>query len=616
MPKIEDTYLVGREHGPIHVRVIGDDDGTARELIGFSRVVLGKLKQRMQLAEIDSDMVLSGEDTKRLPSGAVVHVKSIIGRDGQADIDSISIDVSGAGEERKYRCLGYIVQGIFDMSAAGPDYRGGLSMSYKVTLPSGKVFIRDAQNPGDFEGYPDFNSKYDPVTTESTAVYVRDVTRTHSYTSTAPDTYIYTGPGDASLGVSLGWSVTRAPEYYVTSCTDDSGSTIAYLGSYQMRADLINVYFTHDFAEFIFVPGNLGNFSSLTVDVVETVRSDVGYGIYYTGALDRLGGAIDICVPSNGGLLASPWYGVYPDEDAWLQDWENIRRKTIMDEIALIATEDARLIYDAWIQEYNSVLIPSMDNRTYELLTESTHGEFYNFETICKHPEDLGAMTSLGFFFSSDGKFLLSDPRESVGSTPAGSGVLFMIGLSGEDLRFQLSQRIIELNTTAFEHHDIHDPPVRCQPLWDNIVVDNVLDPGTGFSGSGGTTWGGPTNPIAQPTIRAQLENYPPNELTGFMSFDILQVGESRAVSEPFGIPIRVESGEHRVALYTTSDTTDFPLQRIRVYLYLEGWGVYVVEYPGSLLNPDTQEFDSGLSINIGDYRAISDIIKTIPNPV
>jgi hypothetical protein len=124
--QFNDEEIGGKAYEPFGVTLHGDKT-RAKGLIGYGQALLGNLKHRMQLGGLEQ-----GRERKVLPDGSVIQFSSIKGP--LADLDKIDIfvpQVSSDKSGRRYRCIGYVVQGFTDDSQTYVDFY--------VELPSGKT---------------------------------------------------------------------------------------------------------------------------------------------------------------------------------------------------------------------------------------------------------------------------------------------------------------------------------------------------------------------------------------------------------------------------------------------------------------------------------------------
>ena len=129
--KFEDDPIGGKETGPIRFSFAGDRAG-GEQLASFGQAVLGALKQRMWLGGIQTL-----NQTVRLDDGSVVYVSSILGLDGAADINHVSIFVPVKKGKKKtegaWKCLGFVAEAFGDVGAAKGVYVLAPGLNYRFT---------------------------------------------------------------------------------------------------------------------------------------------------------------------------------------------------------------------------------------------------------------------------------------------------------------------------------------------------------------------------------------------------------------------------------------------------------------------------------------------------
>ncbi len=208
MPKFEDLFLVGKETGPVNIRITGDNDELGRSMIGQARNLLGQLKQQTQLGGIRQN-----SHKVRYVDGSSIFVHTILGEDGSADIDSILIDVGGKKEAGKHRCYGYILQGYTVDEVLDPYYDNYLY--FPVTFGTDSLDPTDGVDAVNvsFDNYPDFGAKY--VIREGSKVdevFVASYKRTFGASPGAePARLDFSGPLEAPLPTpAAGWSWSTA----------------------------------------------------------------------------------------------------------------------------------------------------------------------------------------------------------------------------------------------------------------------------------------------------------------------------------------------------------------------------------------------------------------------
>jgi len=172
--RFEDVEIGGIENGPVNIKTVGDKDKAA-QYIRHARVVLGNLKQYMQLNEYTS---LQTE--VKLADGTKIRAMS--NTNGLTDIDKVFIDVpttAATTTNEPPTVLGYIVFSNKDFTLITPTEK---EVGNRAKDSSGNAIdfnVWDAV----FVGYPDNGVKLTTLTNspEFQQVSVNDYTEGTSW---------------------------------------------------------------------------------------------------------------------------------------------------------------------------------------------------------------------------------------------------------------------------------------------------------------------------------------------------------------------------------------------------------------------------------------------------
>ena len=592
--KFDDIHIGGKEVEPVNLRFKGSLE-KARQYVGEGRKVLGELKRRMQLSMIDPEQIFQNQVTKKYRDGTVIYCHSILGVDEQSDIDTVLIDTTSVG--KRLRCLGYIIQGFYDLNGE-EEYA---QLTFEVDLPKKSTPVT-VTGSGEFDGYPDFNAKF-KLLPYYTDVYVSDfISRYHEELSITPNSYAYTGLGNANVLIGAGWEYVRYAAFHIIDCGDDEGNTAsATPGVYGLTA---NLYILH---------------TTLTGLEHDFIRSDVGYGAYYTGPWHIVVATAVFCEPSEGGIGAAPWRGVYPSGAEWGPEWTNIRRGDLMAEYVDVMNDAAISGAEATLQLYKeNYQIPDIFSQDYRYLFSHLG---FNPEFIRKQNNDAWVTTSTGFYFEKN-DIVFAYGNETFKDKSVGNGVLFVIPMKGESKKFRLSNKIIEKNNGIDrDEQNFVQPPSYESSQWENLTVINPSDPPISFGGTPNSpTWGGPT---VVDSLVPSLVNPEGFEVTPG-AFLIDKITEITYTTEDrnFGIPIDVQEGEHKVKLSLSFNDLVSEFKKARVYLLIEDLGFIITEFNAKQLvyKPFNDDFsfpilEKGLSITVGEVDSLDTIVKVIDSP-
>jgi len=156
MSKFDDEHIGGLEYNPVRFRFKGVNAGS-KELMRIGRLLLGNMKQFMQLSEIPYL-----HQTKKLKNGTMITTQSRFGDERMPDMDKIMIDTTLA---KKTECIGFIIQDFpvgygndFDIANASH------FNVYDIEFPDGTIFKKGEYSTSwdsiTFAGFPDNGAKY------------------------------------------------------------------------------------------------------------------------------------------------------------------------------------------------------------------------------------------------------------------------------------------------------------------------------------------------------------------------------------------------------------------------------------------------------------------------
>ena len=202
--RFEDVEIGGIENGPVNIKTVGDKDKAA-QYIRHARVVLGNLKQYMQLNEYTS---LQTE--VKLADGTKIRAMS--NTNGLTDIDKVFIDVptTVSVEEGAHNCYGYILQSYRD------DNPDNIILYFQIVYSEDDYFLPYGDNINEqvtFDNYPDFGAKYVNIPTsggnpsEVDEIYLATKKYDYDENPVQAQQYSYIGPTGTSLPTpAAGWA--------------------------------------------------------------------------------------------------------------------------------------------------------------------------------------------------------------------------------------------------------------------------------------------------------------------------------------------------------------------------------------------------------------------------
>ena len=570
-----DKELGSQEMNPVTFKLYGDP-GIASKYMDKGRFILGNLKLRMQLNNIKW-----GRQEVKENDGTIIQV--LTNRNGLADIDEISIDVTALSKSKELKILGYIVQGFCEKNSSN----SSASVEFSATTPSGIVFgYADVHNHSygskasfsdkdEAQGFPDYGAKYidfvgnfPPRVNMYQEVFAfiyktkTDFTFAHKHFE-GENTYADPDPGAPSLGANY-----------------------EYISSYFHEEGVCGPP--------PFGPGTEPAYSQ----TVNPCKITTQYRSFHINA-DRSGYTYDYVSVGTSYPQLPKYTGPWEDKmflHMWCtkitQGWGEAnygKDLTFGDipELEVFAKWAQLHLHNSAVTRPASVAAaPSSTASLMEVLPnlkmyDSTHVEYYT-----------AAFTSYENFNitrQANGSGFMIDSGLSIGNgftiTPkyggSGAGAIFMIKQEGSARNLRFSDII-----TSF----MEDRP---------IIPPAIVDQNTDASGG--------SNVLLE-DYPCENTSYGSGATDGYVEVSS-HVENSVEDSSNFGIPCECEDGVHTVLVRKVSGADSLSL---KVYILVEGAGFVVTDIPNLSGFSDNGTWLSQIKINIKNVDDIKKVPKLI----
>ena len=493
----------------------------------------------------------------RLDNGSIIQAHSRFGEDGMPDMDEIWISTPSGGGE-KIKCIGYIVQVFLDSNQDSIAF-------LKVTTPSGKVLGLDAyEDIGApegfdvaFDSYPDNGAKYEDH--NPTDTYPEPEMQT-VFVSDVFQGATYQGYGPITVEESFSGDSSLPPLgtgwVWVTSYSYSTGSC-GGSGPWEEEATPFSGTITLPAGTHYTVPEY-----SLT-----------GIAAYYVGTHSPIP-PFNTC--ENDGAN-SPSSGTGLSAGDWNTQLTRYGRVTLRNPLA--------------IQLYNSANAQNYEYHmanTYVDWGDPTYSAFFGkCDNIIRRKDGHGFITRSGFDFDS-GEISLKFK-----SVDYGHGALFMVP-DGDKRRYRYAEDVVDANTYRIEEaHDYTD-------------IGNIFDiAGTILDGTGDDIFGSIPETNLIDNSRVNVTD--------------IELSTHTLISDPFGIPCKVEEGIHKVEIQDRTNETN-TVRSVKVHLFFDNGQSMTtkqIDMDATVMRFDTgtykaHDWEKDIKIKVGEFLTVGELISFV----